>query len=55
MSLFDLQSLGSPLANTDLVPTKNLPSAGSIPQITAGLPSHLTVSLVVVPVPSASM
>ena len=47
--------MGSALANTDLVPTKNLPSSGSIPQIIAGLPSHLTVSCVVVPVPSASI
>jgi len=34
-------SLGSAL-NTDLLPTKNLPS-GSLPTTTAGAPSYLTV------------
>ena len=55
MSAAFLQRFGSPLANTDLVPIKNLLSLGSMPQIIAGAPSHLTVSCVVAPVPSANI
>ena len=33
------------LLNTDLVPTKNFPSLGSVPQNIAGDPSHLIVRL----------
>ena len=39
MSLIVLYTLGV-LLNTDFVPTKNFPSAGSVPQNKAGAPSH---------------
>ena len=35
----------APLLNTAFVPTKNLPSLGSVPQKIAGDPSHLIVTL----------
>ena len=44
MSCDDLFNFGS-LLNTPFVPTKNFPSAGSIPQNIAGDPSHFVVML----------
>ena len=40
------------ILNTAFVPTRNFPSSGSIPQIIAGAPSHLTVNLPVGEPPS---
>ena len=45
MSLSVKLILGFLCANTPLVPTKNLPVAGSLPAIMAGAPSHLVVML----------
>ena len=48
---YDLENIIKPISDINFVPTKNLPSLGSIPQKIAGLPSHLVVTLLSPPDP----